>query len=275
MREAEEFKDHISGIFTRASPTYSRVGPGLFTHFGKRLVKFAGISAGTRVLDVACGRGAAFFPALTAVGASGEVVGIDISDGMIQEIQRDIARRALANAHALKMDAENLEFPDSSFDTILCGLALFFLPDLERALAGFLRVLKPGGQLVASTFQPFDDELSKRWDALDEKFAGSLKPAPKFATKPLNSEGEIRQVLVQAGFYDIEVTAVQKTFYHRNETEWWQWAWSGAYRIFLERMDPDILARYKAQLTELLLETRTEQGIPDTWRLLFSRAKKA
>ena len=274
MTDVEEYKRHISGVFTRASGLYDQAGPRFFTHFGSRLVDFAGIPPGTRVLDVACGRGAVLFPAATAVGASGEVVGVDISEGMILEIGRDIARRGLPNATALKMDAESLEFADSSFDAVLCGLVLFFLPNLERALAGFRRVLKPGGWLVASTFQHVEDEASKRWDALDESFKESLKPAPKAETTKMNSEDEIKQVLSRAGFSDIHVESDQETFHFSNEEEWWQVAWSHGYRAFLERMDADVLAKYKKQATELVLQDKTDRGIPDTWHLYYSRGKK-
>lgn len=274
MTETEEFKKHLSGVFTRASASYDQVGPHFFSHFGRRLVEFARISPGTRVLDVACGRGAVLFPASMAVGVSGEVVGIDISEGMIQEISKDIAYRGLANSGVLRMDAECLEFPDSSFDSVLCGLLLFFLPHLDRALVGFHRVLKPGGRFAASTFQHVEDEASKRWDALDESFKDTLRPAPKAETKKMNSEDEIRQVLSQAGFSDIEVASDQETFYFRDEEEWWQVAWSQGYRAFLERMDADVLAKYKKQATELILEDKTERGIPDTWHLFYSKAKK-
>jgi ubiquinone/menaquinone biosynthesis C-methylase UbiE len=274
MSDVEDYKRHISGLFTRVSGLYDQAGPPFFTHFGSRLVDFARIPPGARVLDVACGRGALLFAAVTAVGASGEVVGIDISEGMVLEIGSDISRRRLANATSLRMDAEDLQFPDSSFDAVLCGLVLFFLPNLERALAGFRRVLKPGGWLVASTFQHVEDEASKRWDALDESFEGRLTRVPKAETTKMNSEVEIRQVLGQAGFSDIEVASDEGTFYYSSEEEWWAVAWSHGYRAFLERMDADVLAQYKKQATELILRDKTERGIPETWHLYYSRAKK-
>jgi ubiquinone/menaquinone biosynthesis C-methylase UbiE len=92
MTDAQEYKKHITGVFTRSSATYDQVGPRFFSRFGKGLVEFAGISPGARVLNVACGRGAVLFPALQAVGPGGEVVGSDLSEGMVQEIRRDIER---------------------------------------------------------------------------------------------------------------------------------------------------------------------------------------
>jgi O-methyltransferase / aklanonic acid methyltransferase len=274
MTDIEDYKRHISGVFTRASESYDQAGPRFFTHFGTRLVEYAAISPGARVLDVACGRGAVLFPAQMAVGARGEVVGVDISEGMVQKISRDIARRGLTNATALKMDAERLEFADSSFDAVLCGLVLFFLPSLDRALAGFRRVLKPGGWLVASTFQRIDDEASRRWEALDESFEKSLTPSPKAQTSRMDSKDEIELLLSRAGFSDIAIQADQETFYFSNEEEWWQAAWSHGHRAFLERMNADTLANYKKQATELILKEKTEHGIPDTWYLYYTRAKR-
>jgi len=274
MTDAREFKEHWSGVFTRASATFDQVGPHFFAHFGGRLVEFAALSPGARVLDVACGRGAVLFPAATSVGAGGEVVGIDISEGMVQEISRDIARRGLGNAGAVRMDAERLEFPDAAFDAVLCGLVLFFLPDLERALAGFHRVLRPGGRFAASTYRRVDDQASQRWRALRESFKGALRPAPDAETKGMNTEDEIRQVLSAAGFAEIEVVADQETFYYRDEEEWWQALWSHGSRAFLERLDAGALARYKQQATALILQDKTDRGIPDTACLLYSRARR-
>jgi len=274
MSDPKDFKTHISGVFSRASSSYDRTGPRFFSHLGKNLVEFARIPPGAQVLDVACGRGAVFVPASTAVSATGQVIGIDISEGMIEQARSEVSVQGLANTKVLKMDAESLDFPDSSFDFILCGLCLFFFPNLDQALTGFLRVLKSGGRLAASTFQAVEDARTKRWDELDDAFKDYLKPVPTAQTKKLDSEAEIRQVLSQAGFSAIEVMPQEETFYFNSEDEWWQTAWSYGYRGFLERMEADAIARYKKQATELIREEKTERGIPDTWRLLYSKAQK-
>ena len=193
---------------------------------------------------------------------------------MIEQARSEVSLQGLANTKVLKMDAESLDFPDSSFDFVLCGLCLFFFPNLDQALTGFLRVLKPGGRLVASTFQAVEDARTKRWDELDDAFKDYLKPVPSAQTKKLDSEAEIRQTLSQAGFSEIEVIPQKETFYFNTDDEWWQTAWSTGYRGFLERMEADVIARYKKLATELIREEKTEQGIPDTWHLLYSKAQK-
>ncbi len=64
-----------------------------------------------------------------AVGATGSVVGIDLSEGMVQATNVEIAERKVGKVSALVMDAEQLAFPDATFDAVTCGFALFFMSE--------------------------------------------------------------------------------------------------------------------------------------------------
>ena len=70
-------------VFDRAARTYGTVGPDFFSYFGRRLVDRMGITKNGRVLDVACGTGAALLSAAEAVGA-GLAVGADLSEPMLR-----------------------------------------------------------------------------------------------------------------------------------------------------------------------------------------------
>jgi ubiquinone/menaquinone biosynthesis C-methylase UbiE len=178
-------KHRVAGVFARAAPAYDQVGPRFFARFGSRLVELAQVRQGETVLDVACGRGASLFPAADGVGAAGRAVGIDLADGMIDELTRDIRARGLLNVETRVMDAEDLRFPAETFDCVLCGFCLFFFPQRERALSEMRRVLKSGGRLAISTWGKTD--VRWRWldDLLDSyRSKGSLdaaKPALPFA----------------------------------------------------------------------------------------------
>jgi ubiquinone/menaquinone biosynthesis C-methylase UbiE len=100
-------------------------GPGAFAHFGRRLVHIAAIAPGNRVLDVASGRGAVPFPAAAKAGASGTVVGVDIAEEMVRVTNEEATRLGL-RARLQVMDAEHLNFPDSTFDRVLCGFGIMF-----------------------------------------------------------------------------------------------------------------------------------------------------
>jgi len=70
---------------------------------------------------------------------------------MVAATNSEIVRRHVQNAEARQMDAIALGFPSGSFDCVLCGFALFFIPELARALSEFHRVLRLGGRLAVST----------------------------------------------------------------------------------------------------------------------------
>ena len=115
-------------------------------------MEVANINAGAHVLDIASGRGAVLFPAAERVGAGGEVVGIDLAEAMAHATSEEAASRGL-KARVNVMDAEELTFPDESFDCVTCGFGIMFFPDQDRGLAQMRRVLKSGGCLAISTWR--------------------------------------------------------------------------------------------------------------------------
>lgn len=72
---------------------------------------------------------------------------------MVSETQSLICAKGLCNAKALQMDAEKLDFPDSSFDYVLCGLAIPFFSDSLESINEMYRVLKNGGRIGLSTWK--------------------------------------------------------------------------------------------------------------------------
>jgi ubiquinone/menaquinone biosynthesis C-methylase UbiE len=104
------------------------------------------------VLDVACGTGLVSCRAATLVGSGGGVVGTDIAAHMIEYAQQAAARQHLQHVTFARMDAEDLQLPDGTFDVALCALGLMYVPDPVRALQGMQRMLKPGGRAVAAVW---------------------------------------------------------------------------------------------------------------------------
>ena len=155
--DIQERKQGVAGVFGRAAFTYDRLGPRFFSHFGHRLVELAQISSGAKVLDIATGRGAVLFSAAEVVGAQGHVIGIDLSKEMVQENRDEIKRLNVQSVEVREMDAEYLEFPDASFDCVLCSFALHFFPQPDRALSEMYRVLKTDGRIAVTTWGQRDE----------------------------------------------------------------------------------------------------------------------
>jgi arsenite methyltransferase len=110
-----------------------------------RLAELAGIAAGRRVVDVACGTGATARLLVRELGA--EVVGVDLAARAIEQAQREGA--ALDGlARFVHGDAEALPLPDASFDVALSECSLCTFPDQRRAVTEMARVVRTGGRVA-------------------------------------------------------------------------------------------------------------------------------
>lgn len=276
-------KKRLADVFGRAAPTYDRVGPPVFSHFGKRLVEEAGISPGSQLLDVATGRGASLFPAAKAVGPTGRVVGVDFSRAMVHEAMREIRAKNLKNVEAQHMDAEALLFPDESFDLVLSGFAIFFFPNLDKALSEFHRVLRPVGKVAVSTFAKV---LPAEWEWLEpllEKFVPmdqeeDQRDESAAASPEFDSEEGLSEILSSAGFLRVQVSSETKDFVYADEEEWWSTVWSHGMRQSLEKIQEtsgvDALADFQFEAFEELRKMKKPDGIHQEITALFAVGRK-
>lgn len=276
--EREQRKRRIAGMFSRSAPNYDSVGPRFFSHFGQRLVEHARIAPNEWTLDVAAGSGATFFPALERVGSGGYVVGIDLAEGMVNRLKAEIARQGLKNADALVMDAEELNFPDATFDCVMSGFAVFFFPQPERALTEFHRVLKPGGRLALSTWG-VDDERWKFMEHVNQKYAQLpaqwASTSAKAETRPVFKTPEGMQAFVaETGFSNIEVIPEDVEFTYADEEEWLAVGWSHGMRGLLERLAPEDFELWKGEMFENVRKLKRDDGIPHRFAALFTLATK-
>ncbi|HKU67498.1 MAG TPA: class I SAM-dependent methyltransferase [Candidatus Baltobacteraceae bacterium] len=118
------------------------------TIVGEVLCEDAGLTAGRRVLDAACGSGNT---ALAAARRGCTVSGLDLYDKLIERA------RIRAQAEGFEIDfrsgnCEQLPYGDASFDDVLSTFGVMFAPDQQRAAAELLRVCKPGGTIALSNW---------------------------------------------------------------------------------------------------------------------------
>lgn len=241
QRSPEEVKARFATIFGRAAPTYDRVIP-FFDTFARHLVETARLKTGERVLDVACGSGTSIRYAAQAVGPDGYVLGLDLSEAMIAEAEKNLSASQLRNAHVEKGDAEHLDLPAASFDVVLCGFGVFFFPDPAAALSECRRVLRAGGRFAASTF--LDGLAGYKWEDDVLKEIGLQSPPQR--SSPVRTAKGLVAALALAGFDAPVTTQVEERFVFSDVDAFLAWNWSHGGRGVLEAMSQEQLARFRS-----------------------------
>ena len=125
---------------------------GLHRLWKRRVVQLARVKAGERAVDLCCGTGDLSF-ALAAAGA--QTVGLDFSAPMLEVANGRVAKMATAAGDApqfMQGDAQQLPFPDGSFDVVTVGYGLRNLASWERGVEEMVRVARPGGRVIVLDF---------------------------------------------------------------------------------------------------------------------------
>lgn len=136
----------------KASSLYENAWKVQLAPAQQRMLELAALRPGERVLDVACGTGLVTLPAARQVGPAGRITGVDLSERMVAEAATAAAGAGVPNAEFFRMDAEELDLPDASFDVALSALGILYCPDPLKALREMHRVLVPGGRVAVAVW---------------------------------------------------------------------------------------------------------------------------
>ena len=153
----DEKRRRVSGVFDSVAGNYDLMNDamslGVHRLWKRVAVERTGARPGQRILDLAGGTGDLAARLARLVGPAGEVVIGDINASMLQVGRERLLDRGIAaNVRFVQADAENLPFPDHSFDCITIAFGLRNVTDKQQALESMFRTLKPGGRLVVLEF---------------------------------------------------------------------------------------------------------------------------
>jgi phosphatidylethanolamine/phosphatidyl-N-methylethanolamine N-methyltransferase len=134
----------VAKAYARWAPIYDLVFGKVF-HSGRQSTIAVANAIGGRVLDVGVGTGLS----LSDYSPSTRLCGVDISEPMLRKAHERVRALNLTNVDTLAvMDAKNLAFPTDFFDAVVAQYVITAVPDPEATLDDFIRVLKPGGELI-------------------------------------------------------------------------------------------------------------------------------
>ena len=209
--DPQRYKTTTRAQWEEAADAWHRWGPVIEQWLGpatERMLDAAGITTGSRVLDVAAGAGGQTLAAATRVGPSGHVLATDISPAILRFAAEAAGKAGLANVTTAELDGERLDVEAESFDAVISRVGLIYFPDQQQALTGMHRALRPGGRLSAVVYSTADRNgffavpigIIRRRAELPPPAAGQPGPfslgAPGVAHAALEAAG-FRQVAVE------------------------------------------------------------------------------
>ena len=196
--QARIYKKEIAEYYTRRSHAYDDIA--WHDRMARALVEHAGIRSDARVLDIGTGTGMVAMHAASKLGPRGSLVGIDISEGMVDIARSNMPDAPIRNMHFVLGDGEALPFPPDSFDLILCGSAFIWMTDLHATLLHWKSRLKAHGRVGFHAFS----EHAFIAGVVAQKVL--LKHGITFLmNKPTGSVEKCRKLLERAGFGNIEI----------------------------------------------------------------------
>jgi SAM-dependent methyltransferase len=156
----------------------------------------AELRPGEVVLDLGCGAGFDAFLAAQAVGPTGRVIGVDMTEAMLERARENARRGGFANVEFVAGMIEDLPLADASVDVVISNCVINLSPDKPRVFREAFRVLRPGGRLAVSDLvleQPLPAELLGSVEAWVGCLAGALLRA------------DYLDAVRRAGFRDVRV----------------------------------------------------------------------
>ena len=137
-------KDSVAKAYARWAPIYDFVFGAVFDR-GRKASIAAAERIGGRILEVGVGTGLS----LPDYSWSNRLIGVDLSAPMLRKAKQRVTEHGLTNVEGLAvMDAQNLGFQNSSFDVVVAQYVITTVPDAEATLDEFVRVTKPGGEII-------------------------------------------------------------------------------------------------------------------------------
>jgi len=264
-------KEAITKNFNLVAKGYDNPAQRYFFMSANKMTEYLKPKSGDRILDIATGTGMVASAMAQAILPDGHVQGIDLSSGMLDKALVNLTKRGLTNIELHEMDAEKLDFKSNYFDCASCGFGIFFLPNMIDSLKEWLRVLKPSGRLIFTTFEKssFGKLISTFIEQLSEYEINFDTTAERLMEMPT-----CESYLEKAGYTDIEINSEQLGYYLASENDWWEIVMNSGLRHFVTQLDAIQFAQFRTKHIAEIVKLKTDKGIWLDINVIFSTGKK-
>lgn len=197
------------------------------------LVERAGLFAGERVLELACGPGGMLPLLAEAVAPGGLVIAGDASPGMVDEARLLSERLGLAQVEIDVIDLDSIDLETGAVGAIVSRFGYMFASDPGTALGEARRVLRPGGRIALAAWDVPERNPYGRIP-LEALAAVGLDDGP-LSGEPgmfrLSPPGMLAELLAEAGFLDVEISAVEVGFDFDSDADLIGWVFAHSQRV--------------------------------------------
>ena len=275
--ELNEYKQGIADSYDHRSRTYDN--SNWHAQICYRLLEYSQVRAGQTILDIGTGTGHLAIAAAQAVGNQGQVIGVDISSGMLEHACRKANVLGLRNIEFQLADAEAFPYPRNHFEHILCANTFPWLENKLAILQQWHQSLRPGGQIGVHTPADTADIGAVVLRKVFAKYGVALE-----ASNRLGSIEQCQDLFMQAGFTTVVVKTEQYGSYTSLEKA--KLTWEGVVgrpsQMSLKVLDDGLLPLSSTQLLSIKAEfeaeldsLQNEKGIWDDLTTLYILGRKA
>jgi ubiquinone/menaquinone biosynthesis C-methylase UbiE len=240
---------------------YDRIQRGI-AGFSAIALEAAAAQPGERALDVGCGTGGTTAELATAVGGKGHVLGVDISEPLVEAARA----RGLGNATFEVADAATHAFEPASFDLVFSRFGVMFFGDPVAAFENIRRALKPSGRLV---FLCWRTAAENAWSAVPMRAAQRFlppmqRPGPEDPGQySFGDRTRVERILTQAGFHGLSIEPVDQMLNLGNDIPdvLQRIGDFGPLARAFKDVAPEQIAKAKAAIAEALKPHATADGV--------------
>lgn len=186
------------------------------------LIDAAAPAAGERVLDIGCGAGASTFALARAVGARGEVLGVDVSAPLLERAEARRRELQAGNIAFLQADAQVHRFEPGAWDLAASRLGTMFFADTAAAFRNLCSALRSGGRLV---FVAWQGPEQNPWFTIPQELAvarlGPVAESPPEAPGPMafRDPERVLRLMRDAGLGDCRAEPASAELHHPGGVE--------------------------------------------------------
>jgi ubiquinone/menaquinone biosynthesis C-methylase UbiE len=241
-------KKMIQQGFDTVAAGYDHPSLSFFPETAKRLVEHLNLKPTDDLLDVCTGTGVVALAAAEKL-SEGYVLGIDLSNGMLQQAKNKAAENRLKNTEFQQLDLEhltlkNLNRANDAFDIATSSFGLFFLEDMTKGLSNIASTVRQGGKVAITTFA--GEAFSPMADIFVKRYESTGREVPPLSWKRLATEELIREQFDAVNISKVEIHYEPLGYHMTDPQMWWDVVWNAGWRALLNQMPESEQQQFEA-----------------------------